>query len=82
MTAKFKENQKALELLYKNLNSKVMKSIPIQYHVDDDTIQKIMRIQWLKGILTYTVWADAMPNGDAISDNYEAELEALIKELS
>lgn len=38
----------------------------------------LMRASYLKGILKYNVWADSVPNGGEICDNYEEELRQIL----
>ena len=38
------------------------------------------RIAYLKGITKYTIWADSVPGGDKLCDDYQEELERLEKE--
>lgn len=38
------------------------------------------RIAFLKGITTYSIWADSVPNGDELFEKYKNELEELLKD--
>lgn len=42
-----------------------------------DNLEKEKRKAYLKGVTEYTIWADFMPNGDAICDAYQEELRQL-----
>ena len=40
-------------------------------------LNRIKRIEWLKGVTEYTIWADYVPNGNSICDKFEDELKYL-----
>ena len=42
--------------------------------------EKQKRITYLEGILKFTIWADNLPNGNEICDEFEAELKKLKKD--
>lgn len=46
---------------------------------DYGNVIKGLRIAYLKGILEHNIWADSMPNGNEICDEYEKELQELLK---
>lgn len=41
-------------------------------------LENIKRIAYLKGVTKYTIWADYVPNGNVICDEYQEELERLL----
>lgn len=60
----------------------VLLKICEKYHADhikdiEDELFIIKRIEWLKGVTEYTIWADSVPNGNDICDKFELELKQL-----
>jgi len=44
----------------------------------EEELNRIKRIEWLKGVTEYTIWADYVPNGNSICDKFEDELKELL----